>query len=332
MPFPDEVVEQILLNAVHSAAVAASAWTGKGDAYAADEAATSAMRQQFAQAPFVVHVVIGEGERDNSPMLARGEKIYSSSSSAGLVEFDCAVDPCDGTSLVEKGLPGAIAIAVLSEAGGILGAPDFYMEKLVAPKETEGLLFLHQTPAERIHVLSKCLNKAPRELRIAVQDRPRHAKLIQELNAAGAVVYQFKEGDIVVGLQAALGDGPFDALMGIGAAPEGVILAAAVRCIGGTMQGRFAYDPDEVLSGLIGTSKQKNADRLRQAGILNPDKHFFASELVPASKRFVAMCGITQGAFVGGVAKNEFGELVSEAVLFSHRSNNIRKSVQTHKV
>jgi fructose-1,6-bisphosphatase II / sedoheptulose-1,7-bisphosphatase len=317
----DNIME-VLSVAVEKAAVAAHAWVGKGDGHAADAAATAAMREVFSEAPFGVHVVIGEGERDAAPMLARGERlgragtVGQTGNGTGIpadLVLDCAVDPLDGTSLLKKGLPGAITVAVLADAGGIVGAPDFYMEKLACPAAARGHVHLSQTPTERVHALSRSLAKPVSQLRIAVQDRPRHHRLAAELQAAGASVHLFREGDVTIGLEAAQGKSEIDALMGIGAAPEGVITAAAIRCLGGHFQGRFVYDPEEVQSGLIGTCLQSNRDRLLQAGISNPDICFDRDELVPAKNVFVALCGITGGSYIAGIDSPSASSVVTTA-------------------
>jgi fructose-1,6-bisphosphatase II / sedoheptulose-1,7-bisphosphatase len=325
---------EVLSAAVEQAAIAAYAWAGKGDSHAADEAATAAMRSVFSRAPFGVHVVIGEGERDSAPMLARGERLGASGSFTGIGEehgadliLDCAVDPLDGTSLLKNGLPGAITVAVLADAGGIVGAPDFYMEKLSCPAAARGAVSLSQTPRARVLALSRALDKPVGQLRIAVQDRPRHQGLVSELRDAGANVHLFGEGDVTIGLEAAHGGGAYDALMGIGAAPEGVITAAAIRCLGGHFQGRFVYEPAEVQSGLIGSCAQSNRERLMAAGILNPDAIFDRDELVSAKNVFVALCGITGGPYIAGVDVSNGTGMVTTSYIM--RSDQVGQTVRT---
>lgn len=312
---------EVLSAAVEQAALAAHAWVGKGDGHAADAAATSAMRSVFSRAPFGVHVVIGEGERDAAPMLARGERLGAfgplsgnGGAQADLV-LDCAVDPLDGTSLLKNGLPGAITVAVLADAGGIVGAPDFYMEKLSCPAAARGRVSLSQSPRARVLALAQALDKPAQQLCIAVQDRPRHQRLVAELEDAGARIHLFREGDVTIGLEASQGGGGFDALMGIGAAPEGVITAAAVRCLDGHFQGRFVYDPEEVQSGLIGSCVQSNRERLKLAGISDPDIAFDRDELVSAKNVFVALCGITGGSYIAGVDASSGTQMVTTSCI-----------------
>lgn len=292
-----EETETTIIRAVERAACAAWPWVGKGDGRAADHAATEAMRLAFDDCAHEVTVVIGEGERDEAPMLYRGE-IFGRNSRLPL---DCAVDPCDGTSLVKHNLPGGITLAAVAERGGLLGAPDLYMDKLAAPPELRGKVSLNQSIAERVKALAETLGLLPSELLIAVQERPRHRRLIEEIHAAGAKVQLFAEGDVSIALLAATNEGPFHAMMGIGAAPEGVITAAALKCLGACFEGRFVYDPDAVLSGLIGTCRQTNREKLIQSGIVDPDRIFDRDELAPGAHISVALCGITSGDLVRGV-------------------------------
>jgi fructose-1,6-bisphosphatase II / sedoheptulose-1,7-bisphosphatase len=322
------MIEAHLLHAVQQAAIAAHGWVGKGDAKAADAAATKAMRDVFSSSALQVHIVIGEGERDDSPMLHRGERLGTKETTSHSVYLDCAVDPLDGTSLVEKGLGGAITIAAFSETGGLLGAPDFYMEKLVAPAELHGKMLLTHSPTERVRILSACLNKPPQDLKIAVQDRPRHARLVSELRLAGAQVHLFAEGDIIVALQSCDAHGSFDCFMGIGAAPEGVITAAAVKCLGGVFLGRFVYDPEEALSGLIGTCKETNRQRLMQSGIADPDRHYTANEFAPGKDLYLAFCGVTSGKMVNGVSFEKSDKPVTDSLFISSHTKAFRRVIQ----
>ena len=315
------VVEPCLLRAVSDAALAAWEWSGCGDSHAADGAATAAMRRVFSAAPFGVRIVIGEGERDGAPHLAPGELLGCNGMAGdrlreGACVVDCAVDPLEGTSLLASGRPGALAVAVLASEGGVLGAPDFYMEKLACPPHARARVCLSQTPSQRVAALAAALDKPVHSLCIAVQDRPRHRRLVAELQNAGAQVSSFAEGDVAIALQAASGSGRFDALMGIGAAPEGVIAAAAIRCLGGLFQGRFVYDPEEVMSGLIGTCTSTNRQRVLSAGISDPDAHLDLLDLVPAKDLVVGICGITCGDLVAGVEQQDDGTRLTSSLLF----------------
>ncbi len=318
--------QELTLRAVQQAALAASKWVGKQDGYAADHAATEAMRQVFDGGFARVRVVIGEGERDQAPMLFRGEELGSPKGQA----LDCAVDPCDGTSLVKAGRGGGLTLAALAERDGLLGAPDTYMEKLVLAPAAKGAVQLSQPTAERVQRLSQALKRTPEDLRIAVQRRKRHDTLVQELRLSGVEVDLFDEGDVAVALHVMLADGKWDALMGIGAAPEGVISAAMAVCLGADFQGRFAYDPEEVMSGLIGTCRESNREQLVLAGIADPDHHFMAEEFVRGQNVVVGVCGVTSGTLLKGVNSTSAGELETESLLLTSGSSQPKKVQSIH--
>lgn len=319
-------VERTLVAGVQAAACGAHRFIGCGDGLAADGAATEAMRRAFGRAPQHVRVVIGEGERDESPMLFRGECLGDPHGEP----LDCAVDPCDGTSLVKRGLGGGISLAALAERGGLTGAPDIYMEKLAAPPAALGRVHLDQPVPERIRALAEALDKPVNELRIAVQDRPRHQTLLAQIRQAGAQVILFAEGDVTAALQCVYQEGHHDALMGIGAAPEGVITAAAFRCLGACFEGRFVYDPEIVQSGLIGTCRETNRQALLAAGIDEPDAIRDARSWAPGQVLSVALCGITSGPLVAGVQLDPSGCYTSHSLVTSLGSPHFREIVETH--
>lgn len=319
-------VERTLVSGVQAAACGAHRFIGCGDGLAADGAATEAMRRALGRAPQHVRVVIGEGERDKSPMLYRGECLGDPYGEP----LDCAVDPCDGTSLVKRGLSGGISLAALSERGGLTGAPDIYMEKLAAPPAAIGHVHLDQPVELRVRALSEALDKSVSELRIAVQDRPRHQTLISQIERAGAQVILFAEGDVTAALQCAYQGGQHDALMGIGAAPEGVITAAAFRCLEACFEGRFVYDPEIVQSGLIGTCRETNRNALLSDGIEDPDAIRDARSWAPGQLLSVALCGITSGPLVSGVQLDPSGLYTSHTLVTSLGSARFREIVETH--
>jgi fructose-1,6-bisphosphatase II / sedoheptulose-1,7-bisphosphatase len=208
------------------------------------------------------------------------------------------------------------------------------MEKLACPAAARHVVQLAQSPAERVAALSRALEKPVHALRIAVQDRPRHKGLVAALRTTGAQVVLFGEGDVAVALQAADASAqrPYDALMGIGAAPEGIITAAAIRCMGAHFEGRFVYDPSEVMSGLIGTCRVTNRSRIKEAGIAEPDAHWSAEELVPASELVVALCGITGGPFVEGITQTPEGHLQTTTRVYGLGASSLttRTRLQQH--
>jgi len=238
-------------EATEAAAEAARAWFGRGDKNAADAAAVAAMRSVLATAPFDGTVVIGEGEKDDAPMLANGERLGS-----GGPALDIAVDPLDGTRLVAEGLAGSICVIALAPAGALFARNDvFYMDKIVAGAAGRGILDLRNSVADNVAALSSALGKAPSELVVVVLDKPRHLGLRRELEAAGVAPRLVGEGDISAAVQAAIPGGGIDLVLGIGGTPEGVVAACAVRALGGFMQGRLApqtpVEPRDGIDGIL---------------------------------------------------------------------------------
>ncbi len=233
--YPPELVARVR-ESTRAAAEAASAWSGRGDKNAADEAAVAAMRTVLATAPFSGTVVIGEGEKDAAPMLANGESL-----GIGGPTLDIAVDPLDGTRLVADGLPGSICVIALAPAGTMFSRNDvFYMDKLVSGAAGRGILDLRNPVGENVAALATALGKTPSELVVVVLDKPRHIALLAELEAAGVTPRLIGEGDIAAAVAAAAPEGAVDLVLGIGGTPEGVVAACAVRALGGFMQGRLA--------------------------------------------------------------------------------------------
>jgi fructose-1,6-bisphosphatase II / sedoheptulose-1,7-bisphosphatase len=218
-----------------------------------------------------------------------------------LVEIDIAVDPCEGTNLVAYGQPGSMAVLAISEKGGLFAAPDFYMKKLAAPPQAAGHVDINKSATENLKILSECLNRSIEELVVVVMKRDRHNELIKEIREAGARVRLISDGDVSAAISCAFAGTNIHALMGIGAAPEGVISAAAMRCLGGHFQGQLIYDPAVVKTGLIGESKESNIDRLKSMNINDPDKVYGAEELASGETVLFAACGITPGTLMDGV-------------------------------
>jgi len=254
-------------------------------------------------------IVIGEGERDDAPMLYIGEEVgicanpdnAISCSPDELMEIDIAVDPCEGTNLVAYGQPGSMAVLAISERGGLFAAPDFYMKKLAAPPAAKGKVDINKSATENLKILSECLGRSIEELVVVVMKRERHNDLIKEIREAGARVQLISDGDVGAALSCGFAGTNIHALMGIGAAPEGVISAAAMRALGGHFQGQLIYDPAVVKTGLIGESKESNLERLSSMGINEPDKVYDAHELASGQTVLFAGCGITSGNLMQGV-------------------------------
>ncbi|TVQ43101.1 MAG: class II fructose-bisphosphatase [Gloeocapsa sp. DLM2.Bin57] len=305
----DSTLSLEIIEVVEQAAIASSKWMGKGDKNTADHVAVEAMRERMNKIHMRGRIVIGEGERDEAPMLYIGEEVgICTQENAGLycnpdelVEIDIAVDPCEGTNLVAYGQNGSMAVLAISEKGGLFRAPDFYMKKLAAPAVAKNHVDINKSATENLKILSDCMNRTIEELVVVVMDRPRHQELIQEIREAGARVRLISDGDVSAAISCAFSGTNIHALMGIGAAPEGVISAAAMRCLGGHFQGQLIYDPEVVKTGLIGESKEGNIARLQEMGITDPDRVYSCEELASGNTVLFAACGITPGTLMEGV-------------------------------
>ncbi|MGF1568751.1 MAG: class II fructose-bisphosphatase [Nodosilinea sp.] len=298
-----------IIEVVEQAAIASSRWMGKGDKNTADLVAVEAMRERMNKIHMRGRIVIGEGERDDAPMLYIGEEvgICTQPDAANfcnpdeLLEIDIAVDPCEGTNLVAYGQNGSMAVLAISEKGGLFAAPDFYMKKLAAPPQAKGKVDINKSATENLKILAECLDRGIDELVVVVMKRDRHNDLIKEIREAGARVKLIGDGDVGAAISCAFSGTNTHALMGIGAAPEGVISAAAMRCLGGHFQGQLIYDPAVVKTGLIGESKEANIERLNSMGITDIDKVYDTDELASGETVLFAATGITSGELMEGV-------------------------------
>jgi fructose-1,6-bisphosphatase II / sedoheptulose-1,7-bisphosphatase len=298
-----------IIEVVEQAAIASARWMGKGEKNTADHVAVEAMRERMNKIHMRGRIVIGEGERDEAPMLYIGEEVGICTREDAkafcnpdeLVEIDIAVDPCEGTNLVAYGQNGSMAVLAISEKGGLFAAPDFYMKKLAAPPVARGHVDINKSATENLRILSDCMHRSVEELVVVVMDRPRHKELIQEIRDAGARVRLISDGDVSAAICCAFAGSGIHCLMGIGAAPEGVISAAAMRCLGGHFQGQLIYDPEVVKTGLIGESKEGNLARLNEMGITDGDRVYNAEELASGETVLFAACGITPGTLMQGV-------------------------------
>lgn len=320
-----------IIEVVELAAIASSKLMGKGDKNEADHVAVEAMRERMNKIHMRGRIVIGEGERDEAPMLYIGEEVGICTREDAkafcnpdeLVEIDIAVDPCEGTNLVAYGQNGSMAVLAISEKGGLFAAPDFYMRKLAAPAAAKGHVDINKSATENLKILSDCLNRSIEELVVVVMDRARHKDLIQEIRAAGARVRLITDGDVSAAISCAFSGTNIHALMGIGAAPEGVISAAAMRCLDGHFQGQLIYDPEEVQTGLIGESREGNLARLAEMGITDPDKVYNADELACGETVLFAACGITPGTLMNGV-RFFHGGARTQSLIISSQSKTAR--------
>ncbi len=268
-----------------AAALAAAHHMGQGDNERADQAAVTAMREVLGRLPIHGRIVIGEGERDEAPMLYIGEEVGS----ADGVAVDIAVDPVEGTNLVAKGLPNSIAVLAMAERGGILHAPDIYMEKLIVPPQAAGKVDLRWPPERNLGILAEALGRKVTDTTVVILDRPRHTDLIAAVRRAGARIKLISDGDTAPAISVAVSGTGVHAVMGIGGAPEGVLAAAALRCLGGEMQARLWYRNDA------------ERERARAMGISDPDRIFRTQELVRGDNLIFAATGITDGDLFRGV-------------------------------
>ncbi len=327
----DNVIGLEIIEVVEQAAIASARLMGKGDKNEADHVAVEAMRERMNKIHMRGRIVIGEGERDDAPMLYIGEEVGICTredaaqfcSLEELVEIDIAVDPCEGTNLVAYGQNGSMAVLAISEKGGLFAAPDFYMKKLAAPPAAKGKVDINKSATENLKILSQCLDRSIEDLVVVVMKRERHTGLIQEIRDAGARVALISDGDVSAAISCAFSGTNIHALMGIGAAPEGVISAAAMRALGGHFQGQLVYDPEIVKTGLIGESKESNLARLKEMNIHDPDKVYDAHELACGETVLFAACGITTGTLMKGV-RFFAGGARTQSLVISTQSNTAR--------
>jgi fructose-1,6-bisphosphatase II / sedoheptulose-1,7-bisphosphatase len=327
----DNVIGLEIIEVVEQAAIASARLMGKGDKNEADHVAVEAMRERMNKIHMRGRIVIGEGERDDAPMLYIGEEVGICTqpnaadvcSLEELVEIDIAVDPCEGTNLVAYGQNGSMAVLAISEKGGLFAAPDFYMKKLAAPPAAKGKVDINKSATENLKILSECLDRSIEDLVVVVMKRERHTDLIKEIREAGARVALISDGDVSAAISCAFSGTNIHALMGIGAAPEGVISAAAMRALGGHFQGQLIYDPEVVKTGLIGESKESNLERLASMNIHDPDKVYDAHELACGETVLFAACGITTGTLMKGV-RFFAGGARTQSLVISTQSNTAR--------
>jgi fructose-1,6-bisphosphatase II / sedoheptulose-1,7-bisphosphatase len=328
-----------IIEVVEQAAIASSRWMGKGEKDIADQVAVEAMRERMNKIHMRGRIVIGEGERDNAPMLYIGEEVgICTQPNASdfcnpdeLLEIDIAVDPCEGTNLVAYGQNGSMAVLAISEKGGLFAAPDFYMKKLAAPAQAQGKVDINKSATENLKILAECLDRGIDELVVVVMKRDRHIDLIKEIRDAGARVKLIGDGDVGAAISCAFSGTNTHALMGIGAAPEGVISAAAMRCLGGHFQGQLIYDPAVVKTGLIGENKEANIARLNEMGITDIDKVYDAHELASGETVLFAATGITSGELMEGV-RFFHGGARTESLIISSQSKTARFVDTIHMV
>jgi fructose-1,6-bisphosphatase II len=284
------------LRVVENAAVASARTMGFGDRQKADEVAVEAMRKTMDQVEMDGTIVIGEGERDEAPMLYIGEKVglATHAPKALFPQVDIAVDPLEGTNLCATGAANAITVLAASERGGLLHAPDLYMEKIVVGPSCKGAVDLDAPVADNLKAVAKRLDRDVEDLVVMVLDRPRHEKLISDIRAVGARIRLIGDGDLSAGISAAVVGTGVHMVMGTGGAPEGVLTAAALRCLNGQIVARLVV------------SKPEHQERLAKMGVKDPNRIYSTEDLAPGKKMIFACCGVTDGNLLKGV--RFFGE------------------------
>ena len=300
------------LRVVEIAAIDSARTMGQGERKLSDKVATEAMRRTMDSIPMRGTIVIGEGERDEAPMLYIGEQVGAEFPDGSEVpEVDIAVDPLEGTNLCATGAPGAITVLAAAERGGLLHAPDCYMEKIVVGPSCKNAVDLNAPTAENLKNIAQRLNRDVDDLVVIVLDRPRHEKLIADIRKAGARIRLIGDGDLSAGIAAAVLGTGVHAVMGSGGAPEGVITAAAIRCLNGYMQGRLVIDRPEL------------EERIARMGIKDKNKVYEAEDLAPGKQIIFAATGVTDGALLKGV--RFFGEGTrTSSVIMTLRTGKVR--------
>ncbi|ABD55917.1 class II fructose-bisphosphatase [Jannaschia sp. CCS1] len=307
--FNDRNLSLALARVSERAAIASALWIGRGDEKAADQAAVNAMREQLNKLDIKGVVVIGEGERDEAPMLFIGEEVGSGKGP----DVDIALDPLEGTTLTAKDMPNALTVIAMGPRGSMLHAPDVYMEKLaIGPGFPEGIVSLDQTPAERVRLLAAAKQCTTADITVCVLDRPRHEDMIAELRKTGAAIRLITDGDVAGVIHCAESETTgIDMYMGLGGAPEGVLAAAALKCMGGQMWGRLMFRNDD------------EKGRAAKAGIEDLDRIYSRDDMVTEDVIFAAT-GVTDGSILPGI-KREPGHLTTETILMRSKTGSVRR-------
>jgi fructose-1,6-bisphosphatase II len=290
------------LRVVEQAAIASARSIGNGDRKGSDALAVESMRQTMEFLSMDGTIVIGEGERDEAPMLYVGEKLGQG---VGHPAIDIAVDPLEGTNLCATGAPNAITVLAASEKGGLLHAPDLYMQKLCVGPAAKGRVHLDATPAENLKIIAQSLHRSIGEITVVVLERERHEVLIDQIRTAGARIHLIGDGDLSAAISAAVSGTGIQAVMGIGGAPEGVLSAAALKCLGGEIQGRLIVDTN--------TASKEKAEAMG----VDFNRIYKTDDLAPGEHIIFAACGVTKGNLLDGV--HFFGEGIRTSSLILNR-------------
>ena len=301
-----------LVRVTEAAALVSYKFMGRGDKNGADGAAVEAMRRAFESVKVNGEVVIGEGELDEAPMLYIGEKVGLQDEDC--MEVDIAVDPLDGTTLVAKGLPNAISVIAMGAKGSLLNAPDTYMKKIIVGPRAKGHIDLSKSPRENIISVANALGKTTKQMTIIVQDRDRHSEIIETARDLGARIKMFGDGDVAAGIATCFEETGIDMLMGIGGGPEGVITAAALKCMGGDMQAQIYPLSDS------------ERNRCHEMGFSDEDleKILSIEDLAKGENLFFAATGITEGDLLKGVIPTGNNKAKTQSVVMRAKTGTIR--------
>ena len=306
----DRVLVLEMVRVTEAAAIAAAKLIGRGDEKAADHAAVEAMRKAFDELYMDGTVVIGEGERDEAPMLFIGEKVGGAIGKGP--KIDIALDPLEGTTITAKAGPNSLAVLACAEEGNLLNAPDVYMDKLaVGPGYPEGIISLDMSPTENVNAVAAAKGVQPNEIMVCVLDRPRHEALIAELRTIGCGIQLIPDGDVAGVIATTNEDTGIDIYMGAGGAPEGVLAAAALRCVGGQFNGRLLFRNEDEKA------------RARKWGITDLNKIYKLEELAKGDCIFAAT-GVTDGSLLDGVHRRRNGTLTTHTVVMRASSGTVR--------
>jgi fructose-1,6-bisphosphatase class II len=311
----DHLLEQDFIRVTEQAAIAAAKTMGFGDRRHSDQVAVEAMRHEMDSLMMDGRVVIGEGERDKAPMLYVGEEVGALRGQDGATAVDIAVDPLEGTNLCATGSPDAIAVLAAAERGGLLFAPDVYMDKIVVGPTARGSVHIDAPVAENLRNIANAFGRKVSDLTIVVLDRPRHDQLIADIRAAGSRIRLISDGDLSAGISAAVRGTGVHAVMGIGGAPEGVITAAAMRCLGGEIQARLKATDDE------------QQERVKSMGFHDLSRIYKTEDLAPGHEILFSSTGVTDGELLKGVRFIGGGSRTS--TLFMSLSRRIIRFVDT---
>ncbi len=307
----DRVLVLEMVRVTEAAAIAASKWIGRGDNDSADAAAVEAMRGALNELPMDGTVVIGEGERDEAPMLYIGEKVGSSGGEGPAI--DIALDPLEGTTITADAGPNALAVLAIAEKGGLLNAPDVYMEKIaIGPGYPEGTVSIEKSVTDNVRALAAAKNVLPGDIVACVLDRPRHEAIIAELRSLGCGVKLIPDGDVAGVIATTDPDTGVDLYIGTGGAPEGVLAAAALRCVGGQMQGRLVFRNDDERS------------RAHRWGIKDLDRVYAMHDMARGDCIFAAT-GVTDGSLLDGVRRRKDGCVTTESIVMRASTGTVRR-------